>query len=198
MLDKARPMVQPILLRVAKPFARIHPNWITLIGFIFGVAFFCTMRRGYYPLSLLMLVGVSIDSLDGTVARMSGKASQFGAFFDSSMDRFTDVFLVAAFAASGFISWELAMATAVMGLMISYTRGTAEKLTANKIKFAVGLMERPERLLTIALATLAVVFWPAKEFGGVNIVELLFWLLLILSTLTVAQRFWAGYQKLEK
>lgn len=197
MLDKARPYTEPILNKVAKPFLKIHPNWITLIGFLFGVAFFCTMRRGYYPVSLLMLLGVSIDSLDGTVARLSGKESKFGAFFDSSMDRFTDVFLVAAFAVSGFISWELAMAVAVMGVMISYTRGTAEKLMANKQKLAVGIMERPERLISIGLATVVVVFWPNAEIGGMSVIEIIFWILLILSTITVGQRFWKAHEILK-
>jgi archaetidylinositol phosphate synthase len=194
MLDKLRPISKPLLEKIAVPIVKIHPNWITLIGFIFGVAFFCTMRKGLYPLSLLMLLGVMVDSLDGTVARLSGKESKFGAFFDSTLDRFTDVLLISAFAVSGLISWPLAMATAVMGLMISYSRATAEKLMENKIKLAVGLMERPERLIMIVLATLLTIFTPNAKILGIQLVAIIFWILLILSIITVGQRMWKARQ----
>lgn len=198
MLDKARPTVQPYLEKVAKPFLKVHPNWITLIGFLFGVAFFCAMRRGFIQVALVLLLGVAVDSLDGTVARLSGKESKFGAFFDSTLDRFTDVLMIAAFAVAGFVSWPLTMASAVMSLMVSYTRGTAEKLMENKVKLAVGIMERPERLILIAVATAIAAFWPTLQFGEMSVVEGLFWVLLFLSTITVGQRMWAGYKILSK
>lgn len=194
MLDKARPTVQPYLEKVAKPFLRVHPNWITLIGFLFGVAFFCAMRRGFTQVALVLLLGVVVDSLDGTVARLSGKESKFGAFFDSTLDRFTDVLMIAAFAVAGFVSWPLAMASGVMSLMVSYTRGTAEKLMENKVKLAVGIMERPERLVVIAVATFIAAFMPEATIADFNVIEGLFWLLLILSTVTVGQRMWKAYK----
>lgn len=198
MLDAARPTVQPYLEKVAKPFLKVHPNWITLVGFLFGVAFFCVMRRGITQLALVLLLGVAVDSLDGTVARLSGKQSKFGAFFDSTLDRFTDVLMIAAFAVAGFISWPLVMACAVMSLMVSYTRGTAEKLMENQVKLAVGIMERPERLILIAMATAIATFWPTLQIGEMSVVEGLFWLLLILSTITVGQRMWKAHELLDK
>jgi archaetidylinositol phosphate synthase len=196
MLDKARPFAQPYLEKVAKPFLKVHPNWITLIGFLFGVAFFCAMRRGFTEIALVLLLGVAVDSLDGTVARLSGKESKFGAFFDSTLDRFTDVLMIAAFAVAGFVSWPLVMASAVMSLMVSYTRGTAEKLMENKVKLAVGIMERPERLLLIAVATFIAAFTPDASVADLKVIEALFWLLLILSTVTMGQRMWKAYQLL--
>jgi phosphatidylglycerophosphate synthase len=197
MLDKARPAFKPILEKIAKPFMWVHPNFITLFGFLAGVLFFYLMYKQMYGWALLCYFGVAVDSLDGTIARMTGKESQFGAFFDATLDRITDSLMIIGFAFAAVVSWPLAVLTMLAGLMISYTRAKAEQVSGNKVKLAVGIMERPERLLLLLIASTLLYFGIDKEFYGQTLYDIIFWILLILSTFTVLQRMYAAWKILK-
>lgn len=196
MLDKARPVTDPILKKIAKPFLWVNPNAITIIGFLIGGLFFYLMYKQMYWLALVCFLGVAVDSLDGTIARMTGKESKFGAFFDSSMDRLTDCLTITGFAIAGAVSWPLTTAVVIASFMISYVRGKAEQVGNNEFKLAVGIIERPERIIFMFVMTLLLALEIDYEFKGYNLSELLFILLLILSIVTIVQRFYAAWKKL--
>lgn len=190
MLDKARPAVKPILEKLARPFIRIHPNWLSLAGPIVALIYFWLMKEGYYWAALVSLAGIGFDFLDGTVARMTGKESKFGAFWDATLDRLADFLILAAFGVSGLIPWPWVMVAMLASFLISYTRAKAGEVSGGKVRLAVGIAERPERMILISLMTLAAaVGW----YGTVNI---LFGILILISLITIIQRILAAKRSL--
>jgi len=136
----------------------IHPNLLTWLGFLFsagaGLLAGLDLRGGA---ALLWILGGLCDALDGTLARLSGKASPAGAFLDSTLDRYSDAALllgVGVAAQRAGLAWGGWIAgVALLGaLMVSYTRARAEGLG---LSLREGLFTRLERfvLLLIALIT---------------------------------------------
>jgi len=128
---------------------------------------------------LLMLASGLLDALDGALARLYGEATNFGGFFDSLLDRYADAIIICGIILGGLteVSWGLA---ALMGsLLVSYARARAE---AAGVKMeSVGLAERAERLVLLALASFLSFFWLEALGWGVLV-------LAILTNLTVVQR----------
>ena len=174
---------------VAKGLLRvgISPDVITVIGTI-GVV---TGSLAFYPRgelfvgTVVIAVFVFSDTLDGTMARLAGRASRWGAFLDSTMDRIGDgaVFggLVLWFAGDGdepLLAW-LALAGLVFGFVVSYARARAEGLD---LRGDVGIFERSERLVTVLVAT------GLSGLGVPYILEIALWAVALLSVVTLVQR----------
>jgi archaetidylinositol phosphate synthase len=129
------------------------------------------------------------DTIDGVLARNYQQATPFGGFLDSLLDRYADATVFSGIIIGGLcdVSWGLA---ALMGsVLVSYSRARAE---AAGIKMeSVGLAERAERMLILAAATVAAVFWlPSLRWGII--------LLAVLSNFTVLQRGLHAYRWLKK
>jgi CDP-diacylglycerol--glycerol-3-phosphate 3-phosphatidyltransferase len=183
--DRLRALV-PWLLRPVLDLlirGRVHPNAITTVGFLVtvsaGIAFFFGhVRIG----GALVLLGGFFDVLDGQVARESGLASAFGSFYDSTLDRMSEIVVfLGIFSLYGgghpdfpypWMVYTVALALAG-SLMISYTRARAESLG---LDCKVGLMQRPERVVLIGGSALV--------FGGSWEGAVLTWVLLIMAALT--------------
>jgi CDP-diacylglycerol--glycerol-3-phosphate 3-phosphatidyltransferase len=161
----------------------IHPNVVTTAGFLVttsaGLAFFLGhVRVGGF----LILLGGLFDILDGQVARGSGQVSVFGSFFDSTLDRMSEIVVfLGIFSLYGgghpdfpypWMVYPVALAMAG-SLMISYTRARAESLG---LDCKVGLMQRPERVVLTGVSALA--------FGGAWDGLVLTWVLLTMAVLT--------------
>lgn len=134
----------------------IHPNVLTLTGFFITIFASAILPVNLKIGGLLILLGAFFDLLDGAVARSNGKASRFGAFLDSMLDRFSDFFIFFAigsyFAMTNHIEGILVTAASLLGaFMISYIRARAEGLG---IECKVGIMERPERIILISVGCL--------------------------------------------
>jgi phosphatidylglycerophosphate synthase len=152
-----------------KPLAplakRIHvnPNVITISGLfvtaLAAIAIPCHLAVG----GILILASGAFDMLDGLVARVNERSSRFGAFLDSTLDRYADsmLFMGAAwyfFNAENNIGTLLSIGSLVGSLMISYARARAEGLG---IDCKVGLLERSERLILLALGCITGLLLPA-------------------------------------
>src|SRR5690606_19223283 len=162
---------------------RVHPNVVTTLGFLVtisaGIAFFLGhVRIG----GLLVLIGGIFDILDGQVARGTGLASVFGSFYDSTLDRISEIVVfLGIFSLYGGghpdfpLPWMVyPVALALAGsLMVSYTRARAEALG---LDCKVGLMQRPERVVLIGVA--------AMLFGGSFEGVVLTGVLLVMAVLT--------------
>lgn len=161
----------------------IHPNAVTTLGFIVttsaGLAFFLGhVRIG----GALILLGGLFDILDGQVARASNQVSLFGSFYDSTLDRMSEIVVfLGIFSLYGgghpdfpypWMVYTVALAMAG-SLMISYTRARAEALG---IDCKVGLMQRPERVVLTGVSALM--------FGGAWNGLVLTWVLLMMAALT--------------
>ena len=162
---------------------QVHPNIVTTLGFLVtisaGIAFFLgQVRLG----GLLVLLGGVFDILDGQVARGTGLASDFGSFYDSTLDRISEIVVfLGVFSLYGGghpdfpHPWMVyVVASALAGsLMVSYTRARAESLG---LDCKVGLMQRPERVVLIGASALL--------FGGAWNGMVLTGVLLVMAVLT--------------
>ncbi len=170
------------LLRVG-----VGPDVITWIGALgVSAAAFAFYPRGELFVGTLVITAfVFSDTLDGTMARLAGRSSRWGAFLDSTLDRVADgsVFgsLVLWFAMGGDepVLAVLALVCLVGGMVVSYARARAEGLgmTCN-----VGIAERSERLVVVLLAT------GLSGLGVPYIQAVGLWLLAVATVVTVGQR----------
>lgn len=183
---------------------RVHPNLLTTLGFLAtagaGLAFH---RHAVHAAGFLILVGGFFDILDGRVARLTGLGSKFGAFYDSTLDRISEIVVFLGILSlyndtepdgPDLAVWwlgDVAMIYLVMlamagSLMISYTRARAEALG---LDCKVGLMPRAERVVLIGGA--ALFFGLAWQGLVLKIVVII---LAVLTNLTAFQRIVWVYQ----
>jgi archaetidylinositol phosphate synthase len=147
---------------VANRFARaalslgLTPNAISLLGLSFavssGLAYGLGRDGGSQCLAgILLLMSGGFDALDGAMARIGGTASPFGSFFDSFLDRLGEVAVFLGILSSGRYNALAAASAMAFSLLVSYSRAKAESIGVGMK--GVGLAERPERILTISIAT---------------------------------------------
>jgi len=163
-LDALRAPVHGIINPVVQWLVRrgVHPNALTTMGFVSVV-----MAGVLYHLDhvrwagVLVLLGGVWDIFDGQVARVSGMASKFGAFYDSTLDRISEIVvflgLLSLYNKYGSAMADVWMVYAIVlamggSLMVSYTRARAEGLG---LECKVGLMQRPERVILLGLGSLS-------------------------------------------
>jgi CDP-diacylglycerol--glycerol-3-phosphate 3-phosphatidyltransferase len=136
---------------------RVHPNALSLAGLAVSLGGAFAFAEGRFALGALVVgLGGVFDLVDGVVARRQGRASSFGAFLDSCLDRVVDMALLLGllmhYAAGGeaSLAWLAALAL-VATVMVSYTKARAESLVGD---FEGGLLERAERVVILVLGGL--------------------------------------------
>jgi CDP-diacylglycerol--glycerol-3-phosphate 3-phosphatidyltransferase len=191
MLDRFKSFWQGVMLA---PFVNlfirlgISPDVITFVGSVGVVAgaliFF---PQGHLFGGVLFITAfIFSDLIDGAMARKTGRVSTFGAFFDSTLDRFGDaaIFggLVLYFAGPGdnYLYLCLSLYCLVMGAVTSYARAKAESL---RLKAEGGIAERADRTVAILVATGVSDWWNLPI-----LLEVTIWALAIAITVTVLQR----------
>jgi archaetidylinositol phosphate synthase len=164
--------------------AGLSPNSLTFVGFVFtlvSAAFYAARLSGWaWEGAILGLVVAGyLDAVDGAMARKYGRVSRVGGVLDSVLDRLGEIGLYSGLAIGGLVSVWVAIWALSAALMVSYVRArvSAEGVTLK----GVGIAERPERLLTLLVAT---IFWstiPVVLFWGIFLIALL-------SSVTVVER----------
>ena len=195
MLSHKKPHFEQFLEPVAGLFSGVNPNLLTLVGSIPPLLFFVFLSNHWYMLALITFLGTTLDMLDGLVARKHHKATAFGGFLDSFLDRVSDFFVITAFAFAGLVRWEIAAPLLLFAFLTSYARSRGELAKAG-LSFAVGIIERTERLVLIFVALFLYILAPNIAVNGFNIPEIVFSIIVILSLVTVLQRVYYAYQKL--
>jgi len=186
-LNKYRENTRGYLEAIVKPLGRlgVTPNTLTALGLILSLISAYLFYLGKPRLAaLVLLVGSLIDALDGTLARLTGKVSRFGAFLDSTFDRVSDGAILFGIALGNLADWRVAFITFMGAYLVSYERCRAE--LAGSGKLAVGIAERAERLLILIAFSLA----------GVRYVKYGVYLVGILAWITVFQRMLVAYRRL--
>jgi CDP-diacylglycerol--glycerol-3-phosphate 3-phosphatidyltransferase len=158
---------------------RIHPNILTFVGVLINVAAAWALGLGrFVTAGIIMMVANIFDYIDGKVALELNAVSAFGGFWDSVIDRFSDlslflglIFLYASLHRTEYVV--IASLTMIFAIMTSYTRARAESLIP---KCKVGFMERPERIVLFMIGAFT------------NRMAAVLWVILILSVFTVADR----------
>lgn len=172
---------------------RISPNVLTFIGLLinvvaavfFGFANAENQQRMFLYAGLTIIGAGIFDMVDGRVARATNQVTLFGAFFDSVIDRYSDVvlffgLLVYYARANRFFYVVLVAFVMISSVMISYTRARAESLIPS---CKVGFMERPERIVLIIIGALFDRMAPVL------------WITAVISTVTVIHRIAHTYQQ---
>jgi CDP-diacylglycerol---glycerol-3-phosphate 3-phosphatidyltransferase len=172
---------------------RISPNLLTFIGLVINIG--AAVLFGYakpenqasmfrWAAAVIILAGI-FDMVDGRVARATGQVTQFGAFFDSVVDRYSDLALffglLVYYARANRFFYIVMVAIVMTGsVMVSYTRARAESLIG---QCKVGFMERPERIVLVIIGALF------------NRMAPVLWVIAVLSNITVIHRIMYTYQQ---
>jgi len=187
-----------LLQRIVNGLAltKISPNILTFLGLVINTVAavffgFANSENGVrmFLFAGLVIIGAGIfDMVDGRVARQTNQVTVYGAFFDSVIDRYSDVVLffgLLVYYARGnrFFYVVLVAFVMVTSLMVSYTRARAEALIGS---CKVGFMERPERIVLIIIGAL---------FNRWGAMAPVLWVLAVLSTITVVHRIAYTYSR---
>jgi len=158
---------------------RVHPNVLTFVGVLINVLAALALALGRFTLAgTIMIVANIFDFIDGKVAEQLKLQSEFGGFWDSVMDRVSDISLfiglIYLYAQLGRTDYVMITALTMMfSVLTSYTRARAESLI---VKCKVGFMERPERIMLFMIGAFT------------NRMAAVLWVIGVLSILTFADR----------
>jgi phosphatidylglycerophosphate synthase len=169
-----------VILMIVRGLAlsKIHPNYLTLIGMLINVGAAWLLAVGQFRWAGAVIIGAGLfDMVDGRVARETNRVTRFGGFFDSVLDRYSDLFLLIGllvwYGSIGRFSYVVLTAVAMIAcVMVSYVRARAE----NSIPMCkVGFMERPERVVLVIIGALfdrmAPVLWIIAVLGNLTVIH---------------------------
>ncbi len=172
-----------VLDGIVRAFAAtgINPNFLTFIGFSINCLAAYLFAYGYFRWAgaTIFLAGI-FDMTDGRVARLSNRVTPFGGFYDSVMDRYSDLcLLIGLLIYYGRINryfYVTLVAVAMIGsVMVSYTRARAENLIPS---CKVGFLERPERVVLIIIGAvfdrMAPVLWLIAVLSNITVIHRIF------------------------
>ena len=175
-------------------FLRITPNALTAIGLITAIGSGYVISQGYLAIGGVgIVIAGAFDMLDGSLARSTNKTTQFGAFLDSTADRFSEIVILLGILVyfqnnsypTGVILVYLTLSSSIM---VSYVRARAESIG---ILEKTGLMTRPERVIILALGLILSHWW---ENGILVALVTIF----VLGSFTVIQRVLVDWKNLSK
>jgi CDP-diacylglycerol---glycerol-3-phosphate 3-phosphatidyltransferase len=159
--------------------SRIHPNVLTFLGLVINTWAAFLFAQGNFRWAAVVVIGAGLfDMVDGRVARETNRVTRFGGFFDSVIDRYSDLALLMGllvyYGSIGRPGYVILTAVVMTGsVMISYTRARAENVIP---KCKVGFLERPERVVLIIIG------------GLFDSMAQVLWVIAVLSNLTVVHR----------
>ena len=188
-----RQRAQTVLNVLARSLGSIGltPNKLTLIGFFAMCGIGIVLAYGYLVLGGVLIVAAGIfDALDGSLARLTNRVTKFGAFLDSTTDRFAEgalyLGLLYRFLQQGSTNVAYLVFLTLLGsLMVSYTRARAEGIG---VEMKEGLMTRFERIALLVIGLLL-----TGAFGDASILIVL-GILAVFTNVTAVQRMWLVYR----
>lgn len=169
-----------VIMRIVRWLAlsRIHPNVLTFIGLVINAGAAVLLASGrFLAAGIVIIVAGLFDMVDGRVARETKQVTLFGGFFDSVVDRYSDLVLLMGllvYYASINRNFYVVLTAVVMtgSVMVSYTRARAECVIP---KCKVGFMERPERTVLMILGALfnrmAPVLWVIAIIANITVIH---------------------------
>jgi CDP-diacylglycerol--glycerol-3-phosphate 3-phosphatidyltransferase len=158
--------------------SKIHPNVLTFLGLVINIVAAVLLAAGQFRSAGFVIIGAGLfDMVDGRVARETNRVTRFGGFFDSVLDRYSDLGLLIGllvwYGSIGRFSYVVLTAVAMIAcVMVSYVRARAE----NSIPMCkVGFMERPERVVLVIIGALfdrmAPVLWVIAVLGNLTVIH---------------------------
>lgn len=184
--------LRPFLTKVLNPIARnlnINPNIITVISpFVAVIAAYGFANHLLILATLAILFSGFLDVVDGAVARYHNRASKFGAFLDSTMDRFADAIIYIGIIFGGYFDWFVGVLAIHSAITVSYVRARAESQGA---ECNIGIAERAVRMIILMVGALI------GYFAGDIYFTYVIYILVILSYFTVGQRIMHVWRQLK-
>jgi len=183
-------------------YGHINPNILTVIGVAINVGSGLLFGLGYFfSAGIVLIVANLFDMLDGQVARLSGRVTQYGGFLDSSLDRLSDmvvfvglmVFYARDTQFHSTLNVFLAGAGLMGSVMVSYASARAESLIS---KCDVGFLRRPERVVLFIIGALST--HPGSTNFFANRMPAVLWVLAVGSYWTFAHRMYHTWYELNK
>ena len=172
-MNSAKAKLQDLIYKFLDPLVKlliklgITPNMITFFGFLITVAPTVVLIYGAEVgdrnnhrfigyAGIIILIAGAMDMLDGRLARLNNQANPFGALYDSVVDRYSELIMFFGFCyytvTQDYLLTSIFCFIAMIGsIMVSYTRARAEGLGVNA---SVGLMQRPERIILVSVASI--------------------------------------------
>src|SRR5580693_9718330 len=154
--------------------SKIHPNVLTFLGLLINIVAAVLLAAGQFRSAGLVIIGAGLfDMVDGRVARETNRVTRFGGFFDSVLDRYSDlgvlVGLLVYYSSINRNFYVVLTAIVMTGtVMVSYTRARAENIIP---RCKVGFLERPERVVLVIIGALfnrmAQVLWVIAIFSNI-------------------------------
>ncbi|MGD0362467.1 MAG: CDP-alcohol phosphatidyltransferase family protein [Bryobacteraceae bacterium] len=158
--------------------SRIHPNVLTFLGLVINIVAAYLFAAGSFRWAGAVVIGAGLfDMVDGRVARETNRVTRFGGFFDSVLDRYSDLALLMGLlvyyaSIDRFFYVVLTAIVMTASVMVSYTRARSEN-TIPKCK--VGFLERPERVVLLIIGALfdrmAPVLWVIAVLGNLTVIH---------------------------
>jgi CDP-diacylglycerol--glycerol-3-phosphate 3-phosphatidyltransferase len=158
--------------------SRISPNALTFIGLVINAGAAVLLAYGRFTWAGVVMISAGLfDMVDGRVARATNQVTLFGAFFDSVIDRYSDLVLLMGllvyYASINRFFYVVLTAVVMTGsVMVSYTRARAECMIP---KCKVGFMERPERMVLLIIGALfgrmAQVLWVIAVIANISVIH---------------------------
>ena len=187
-IGRAGKVILDLIVRFLSRF-HVNPNILTFTGVI--ISFWAAWNFGYGEFvrgALIVILAGLFDMLDGEVARVTRSVTRFGAFYDSVIDRYSDIILLQGlmvwYARQDRLGYVVLVGVVFMGaVMTSYARARAECLIPS---CKVGFLERPERIVLLIIG------------GLTDRMEAILWVLAVLGNWTVIDRIYYTWEILKK
>lgn len=176
----------------------ISPNFITVAALLVSAVAACAFGMGYFLTAGCLLFAAAVfDTLDGTVARLTGRSTLYGALLDSTLDRYSEFFIFFGLIVYFRNDWIFffIMPALLGSMMVSYIKARAESLGQTR---TVGLMQRPERLTVLFFGAVLNPLSPfiSKGFPDIMLKSSLI-LLAVLTNVTAIRRLLEGKKDLD-
>ena len=185
-MHRLRNLLSPIVDGIARVFVRLgfSPSGLTVIGVLVACVAAALIAQGMLAVGgVVMLIAGVFDMFDGAVARMTDRATKFGAFFDSVMDRVSEAIVLLGllwfYLEDGEQLGAVLVYVAIVGsTMVSYARARAEGLG---IECKGGLMQRPERVASLGIGIIVGQWWEPAVLIVLGVIA-------VLTVVTTVQR----------
>ena len=184
----SRGIVVPITRAIS--WSGVTPNFVTIAGFILTAADAAVLAMGYVQMAgLILILAAVLDAIDGSLARLQNRVTRFGAFLDSTIDRFSEAVLLLGaliyYLNQGQARTEIILLfVALFGsLLVSYTKARGEAIG---VPVKGGLLSRFERIVILIIAML------------LNELTVALWILAVLTNVTAIQRIWLVWQSIKE
>ncbi len=183
--------LRPFLTKILNPIARnlnINPNIVTVISpFVALLAAYGFAKHLLILATLAILFSGFLDVVDGAVARYHDRSSKFGAFLDSTMDRFADAIIYIGIIFGGYCDWFVGVLAIHSAICVSYVRSRAE---SQGVECNIGIAERAVRMIILMIGSLIGYF-----AGDIHFTYIIY-ILVVLSYFTVGQRIFHVWRQL--